>query len=146
MARTWTQKHNEHRHPASVQVLDKPYAGRPAGTTMLVATPRDITAYLRSIPRGEARTMEQLRESLASQYDAEMVCPMTTGIFARIAAEFAWEQLEAGTPLEAVAPFWRLIEPSAPLAKRLRCGNEFVRGLREAEGIADRPKRRASRS
>ena len=90
---------------------------------------------MRKIPKGKSRSMEQLRAALAKKYAADGACPLTTGIFTRIAAEFAYEQIAMGARPMEVAPFWRLIEPTAPLAKKVSCGAEFLARMRAAEGI-----------
>lgn len=142
MPKSWREKHDGHKHPPQIERLDKPFAGLPRGATIAIATPRDMTAYMRKIPRGKTRSMIQLRGSLARKYGADAACPLTTGIFTRIASEFAYEQLEMGAKPGEVAPFWRLVDPRSPLAKKLTCGPAFIEKMRTAEGIADpAPKR-----
>lgn len=131
---TWTQKLNSPR-PHEVTTIDKPMPGWPAGTTMLIATPRIIDGYLRSIPEGHAVTTTRMREDLAKEYGAETTCALTAGIFLRIASEAALEAMAAGAPKASVAPFWRMVERKAPLAKKLSCGPDEVARLRVAEGL-----------
>ena len=65
-----------------------------------------------------------------------MTCPITTGIFVRIAAEAAEEQLEQG--IERVTPYWRVVRDDGSLiarfpggAARLRAeGHDFAKGPR----------------
>ncbi|HNJ46805.1 MAG: hypothetical protein H6916_05620 [Novosphingobium sp.] len=132
MARSWQDKHDNHRHPTKVEVLEKPYAGLLPGQTIAIATPAQISAYFRSVPRGETRSMAQLRAHLARLQGADGACPMTTAIFSRIAAENAYERLLAGE--RHVAPFWRVIDPGSPLARKLACGMQFIRDRRAEEG------------
>jgi hypothetical protein len=61
---------------------------------------------------------------------------MTASIFARIAAEAALEEMEAGKPADKITPFWRLIDAKSPIAKKLSCGTAFVAKMRKQEGIA----------
>ena len=44
MARSWQDKHDNHRHPTKVEVLEKPYAGLLPGQTIAIATPAQISA------------------------------------------------------------------------------------------------------
>ena len=132
MAKTWKQKLDDGREP-KVEPLSRPYAGAPEGAMMLVSTPREVEAYMRRVPPGETRTIAQMRDELAQAHGAQVTCPMSTSIFARIAAEAALEEVEHGRRPEEVTPFWRLIEPDAPLAKRLSCGPGFVAARRSAE-------------
>lgn len=133
MGKTWKQK-LEGVRPAHVETLDKPFGGAAPGAKMLIATPRDVDDYMRAVPKGEARTIAQMRADLAVAHGADLTCPLTTGIFARIAAEVALEEVEAGADPTEVTPFWRVIDAGSPLAKKLSCGAAFTHARRAAEG------------
>ncbi len=64
-----------------------------------------------------------------------MTCPITTGIFVRIAAEAAYEEFQEGTPIEKITPFWRVISETSPAEKKLTFGTEFLNKQRKKEGI-----------
>jgi hypothetical protein len=91
-----------------------------------------------SVPKGETRTVEAMRADLAKRAKADGTCPLTTGIFARIAAEVATDAMEAGKKPAQVTPFWRVIDPASPLAKKLRVGPDFIRRQRAAESAKSR--------
>jgi hypothetical protein len=76
------------------------------------------------------------REDLAIAHRADFTCPLTAGIFLRIAAELAWEQHQHGKPLAKITPFWRVVDLKSPLAKKLACGVAFIAKQRQREGIA----------
>lgn len=132
--KTWLEKFNVAREPV-VEVTDKTFADIPKGSKMLIATPRVVDAYLRHIPEGRHTTLQQMRKDLAAEYRAEYTCPITAGIFLRIVSELAHEQYEQGTPLKKIAPFWRMIDRKAPLAKKLSFGYDFVDVQRAKEGL-----------
>jgi len=132
MAKSWKQKLDGGKS-AHVETLDKPFCGAPPGARMLVATPRLVDSYMRSVPAGECRTIAQMRADLAKAHDADIACPLSTSIFARIAAEAALEEMETGAPISGVTPFWRVIEETSPMAKKLSCGADMIRTRREAE-------------
>ena len=137
MARkSWVEKRNLAR-PAQVKVTDKAFADIPAGSTMLIATPEIVHDYVKQIPRGNAASLAQMRKDLAAEYGAQYMCPVTAGIFLRIVAEAAWEELQQGKPIRQVAPFWRIIPLKSPTAKKLSFGTEWLAAQRKAEGIAD---------
>jgi hypothetical protein len=69
----------------------------------------------------------------ASTHGADFSCPISTSIFARIAAEAALDEMEMGKPAQDVTPFWRTIEPDGPVARRLSCGPEFIAVQRAAK-------------
>lgn len=133
--KTWLQKFNSDK-PHVVKTIDKKFADMPAGTTMFIATPKIVDEYVNHIPRGVSVDIPTLRKDLAAEYDAEKTCPVTTSIFLRVAAEVAYEQYQAGKDLESITPFWRVITPKMPIAKKLTCGVAFIEKMRAEEGLA----------
>jgi hypothetical protein len=59
----------------------------PAGALMYISTPQEIDQYIKLIPHGQSLTVQQMRDDLAIKYQADCICPLTTGIFLRIVAE-----------------------------------------------------------
>jgi len=104
---SWSEK-MERPAIEEIKVLDKPFAGWPEGTRMLISTPRRIGAYLQQLPEGYTMSMASLRKELALAAGADFTCPLTTGIFVRTIAEFTHEQKLQGLPPEQLYPFWRL--------------------------------------
>lgn len=135
--KSWQEKLNVNRQP-QVEIADKDFAGIRAGQRMLIPTPQLVDEYIRQIPEGVPVTMETLRKDLALEHGAEVTCPLTSGIFVRIVAEAAYEQYQQGTPLEQVAPFWRVIDEQSPTAKKLTFGKEFLVEQRRVEGLGTR--------
>jgi hypothetical protein len=117
-------------------VLEADFAGVPAGRTLFVPTPGLLADRVLAIPEGGTLEVRTLRDALARAHDADASCPVTTALFLRIVAEAAWDDLQDGTPLEQVIPFWRVIDPASPVAARLRCGADWIRDRREAEAAA----------
>ena len=132
--KTWQQKLHSDR-PYHVEVLDGKFADIPAGASMLVATPEIVDAYIRNIPKGVHTDIQQMRKDLAAEYNAEYTCPLTAGIFLRIASEAAYEEYLAGKPIKKITPFWRIINSKAPVAKKLTFGTDFIKEQRAKEGL-----------
>ena len=132
MRKTWEQKFHNGRAP-HVAVLDKPYAGLRAGQRLFIASPALIDARIRAIPPGETMEPAALRAELARAHGADATCPTSTGIFLRIIAERALDQETAG---QEPTPFWRVIAPEVPLARKLRCGADEIRHRRAMEQAA----------
>jgi hypothetical protein len=130
--KSWQQRF-ETSKPPIVKVLDFDFAGLKSGTAMLISSPQEVASYIAAIPSGETRSIEEMRKALAAQHQADGTCPVTTAIFLRIVSEAASEQLLAGTPIAAITPFWRVVEPGSRLAKKLECGDEFLRTQRAHE-------------
>lgn len=120
--------------PPHVVVLERDFAGVPAGSRLLISNPVEIEDYLRTqVPPGETRAIQQMRRELARLHGADAACPVSTAIFLRTVAEVAWDNLEAGQPAQDVAPFWRVIDPQSPLARKLRAGSQWIEQQRAAE-------------
>jgi hypothetical protein len=130
--KTWKQKMNA--KPPHTVVLDKDFAGVPAGARLLISCPKEVEHYLRTkVPPGETRAIQQMRRELAAAHGADAACPVSTAIFLRTVAEAAWDDIEAGTPISEIAPFWRVVDPPSPLAKKLRAGGAWIEQQRLAE-------------
>jgi hypothetical protein len=74
-----------------------------------------------------------MRLELAKLHGADATCPVSTEIFLRTVSEAAWDEIEAGTPVTEVTPFWRVVDPKSPLAKKLRAGSGWIEQQRAAE-------------
>lgn len=132
--KTWTQKMDGRLKPEVVR-LKRQFAGLPAGTRLLVATPRLVKRFIEAIPPGREAAPSEMRAALASDHHADAACPVSTGIFLRIVCEAAWEEIEAGKAPEDVTPFWRAVTSESPVAKKLACGVSFVERMRDQEGL-----------
>lgn len=121
--------------------LQAPFAGIAAGSMLFVGTPQIIDTWVRGIPPGETRTVLRMRRELARQHECDATCPVSTAIFLRICAEASWEQLQQGQPLQAVAPFWRVVEPGSTLARKLPVDGDWIARQRALEA-AGSPVRR----
>ncbi|MBD0353057.1 MAG: hypothetical protein ICV65_18095, partial [Flavisolibacter sp.] len=115
--KSWEEKFKVNRKP-EVEVLDKDFADMHKGDRMLIATPEVVDAYLRNIPEGKQTDLKTIRNDLALQYNANVTCPVTTGIFLRIVAERAYEQWQKGKPLKEITPFWRAMNEKSTTAKK----------------------------
>jgi hypothetical protein len=134
MPKSWQQKFDNGRSPV-LESADKDWAGIPAGEKFLISTPAEIDAYIKKIPDGKAVSFATLKKDISLEHGTPYMCPLTAGIFTRIVAERAFEQLQNGLPEKDVTPFWRVIDLKMPLAKKLSFGTEFIREKRSAEGL-----------
>jgi hypothetical protein len=120
--------------PSHTVTLEKAFSGVPAGAKLLISCPVEVAEYLKTkVPPGETREIQQMRHDLAAAHGADAACPVSTAIFLRTVAEAAWDEMEAGVPVSEVAPFWRVIDPKSPLAKKLRAGGAWIEQQRAAE-------------
>jgi 6-O-methylguanine DNA methyltransferase, DNA binding domain len=134
-ATDWRKRFAAKKEP-KVVVLETDFAGVKAGNKLYIATPGIIANYVASIPYGETRTIERLRNELARKHKAHATCPVSTAIFLRVVAEAAWDDLTEGALPQNVVPFWRVIDANSPIAKRLRCDSAWLTHMRAAEAVA----------
>ena len=133
--KTWIEKRDDDSKEAIVKKLDKAFADMPEDATMLIATPKIIDEYVRQIPKGNQVSIKTLRRDLALEHQAEVTCPVTTGIFLRIVSEAAYEEYEKGKALKNITPFWRVVESNSALNKKLSFGTDFVKEQRAKEKL-----------
>ncbi|MEM1407111.1 MAG: hypothetical protein AAGG59_10080 [Bacteroidota bacterium] len=118
MTKSWTEKYNN-RKDAVVKTLEKDFSDMVTGDQMLIATPKVIDNYIRQIPEGKKVDLKTMRKDLALDFNADNMCPLTTGIFLRIVIEKGHEEHEAGTSIDRITPFWRVINEKSPILKKL---------------------------
>ena len=63
--------------------------------TMVVPAPREVDVIMKSVPAGKLITIQEIRTILAKRHGATISCPLTTGIFAWIAARAAQDDFDA---------------------------------------------------
>ena len=130
--KTWADK--KRAKPPHTVTLDKDFAGVPAGSRLLISCPMELEEYLKKhVPYGTTKEIQQVRRELASLHGADATCPVSTSIFLRTIAEAAWDEICGGKATTDVAPFWRVIDPKSPLAKKLRTGDQWIEQQRLAE-------------
>lgn len=132
--KSWVEKRDLEKEPI-VKVLDKRFADMEEGCKMLIATPKIVAAYIHDIPLGNQVELSTMRQDLALTFQADKTCPVTSGIFLRIVAEAAFEEYQKGSPIEQIAPFWRMINTRSKVAQKLACGLDFIDQQRKKEGL-----------
>jgi hypothetical protein len=131
--RTWKEKLYDSKDlPKTVPMPERMRKQHGEGL-LLVPAPIQVDAVMRSVPFGKLITINGIRARLAAANDAQATCPMTTGIFAWIAANAADECLtEAVT--DEMTPWWRTLKADGELNPKYPGGVEAQRTLLESEG------------
>ena len=106
---------------------------------MLIPKPADIDEYIRKIPKGKLATIDEIRDKLANKFGAQFTCPLCAGIFLRIAAEAAEEDIAEGKT--DIAPYWRVIKGDGKLIDKFPGGVESHAKYLEKEGHEISPAR-----
>jgi hypothetical protein len=131
--KTWRQKLEE-EHPEHGKVVDIPpkMQNRFGTGKMLIPKPMDINTLIKKITKGKLATVTQIREKLAKDAHANCSCPMTTGIFLRIVAEVAEEDVRSGKM--EVTPYWRVIKADGSLNEKFPGGTQSQASHLKKEG------------
>ena len=132
--KSWAEKRDA-MHEVEVKLVPPGNRVLPTGGRMLIPSGRAIDAAIRSIPMGQTMTMPEVRAKLSQQYDADVTCPVTTGIFLRIVTEAAYEAFSAGMPIEDVTPVWRVLDAKAPTLKKVSFNPDFILNQRTKEAL-----------
>ena len=101
---------------------------------MVIPAPREVDGIMKQVPRGKLTTINQIRATLANRHHADFACPITTGIFAWIAANAAEEAVGVGE--KRVTPYWRTLKSGGELNEKYPGGAAKLKQRLEAEGHA----------
>jgi len=136
----WREKLERPQEPKLVKV--PPNMSRFGKGMMLIPTPKLVDKVVRRIGRGKLMTVGEIRRTLANDFSADVTCPLTTGIFLRIAAEAAEEDRANGR--KRVTPYWRVVKENGGLNPKFPGGEpEQARHLR-SEGFEIIKRRKGS--
>lgn len=99
---------------------------------MLLPTPLLVAEEIATLPEGTVISVSTLRLRLAKRFDADVTCPLMTGIFFNLVAGAAEERLAEGkAPL---TPYWRVIRDDGSLSPKTPQGPEVQARHLQAEG------------
>jgi alkylated DNA nucleotide flippase Atl1 len=132
LKKSWREKLADDKDfPKVVEITGKMSTRWGTGTVVIPA-PREVDEIMRSVPRGRLTTINQIRAQLAKRHGASIGCPITTGIFAGIAARAAGEDAAEGK--KAITPYWRTLKVGGVLNEKYPGGVEGQAEKLRAEG------------
>ena len=100
--------------------------------TCAIPAPREVDALIRSVPKGKLTTINAMRVCFARKHGATIGCPITTGIFAWIAAHAAADDEAEGK--RQITPWWRVLKEGGKLNPKFPGGLEEQSRRLRAEG------------
>ena len=100
--------------------------------TMVIPSPAEVDEAMRRVPKGKLATINEIRVCLAKKHGTDIACPMTTGIFAWIAAHAAEESRTADE--KDITPYWRTLKTGGELNPKYPGGVPALKKLLAAEG------------
>ncbi len=130
---TWRDKLQHSKDLPKIVTLNEKGRIHWHAETMVVPAPLEVDARMAQVPRGQVITTDLIRQDIARVHGADIGCPLTTGIFAWIAANAAAEDLAEGRA--DATPYWRTLKAGGELNPKYPGGVEAQRAHLEAEGL-----------
>ena len=135
---------NNGREPHIIHLIPPgaPGYAEAKGGAMVVSSPAEVDALIRRIEPGEVVTLDDLRAALARRHKVAVACPVSTAIFANMAARAAEERRQRGVPQAELTPWWRVLRKGGFLNPKLPGGVERQAELLQNEGVRVSPLRK----
>lgn len=130
--KTWREKLADNKDLPKVGAITGGMTRRWGSGTMVIPAPCEVDEVMRKVPRGKLITINEIRAMLAKKHRVTIGCPMTTGIFAWIAAHAAAEAAGAGA--KRITPYWRTLKTGGELNPKYPGGIADLKDRLEAEG------------
>ena len=102
-------------------VIEPRRKGRSGTQSMLIPSERMVADKLQAAPAGQLSDLGGLRRALADEFGSDACCPVTVQRHMVTIAE------------KGSAPFWRMVDPERPFARRLVGGPELIRQKLDSE-------------
>ena len=139
--KTWAEKLRDSKDLPKVGKIEGKLSNRWGTGTFVVPAPMEVKELMDKVPKGKLTSINELRTALARKHGTTMACPITTGIFAWIAANAAEEAAAAGA--RRITPYWRTLKLGGEINPKYPGGIDSVRKHLQAEGhtVVQRGKR-----
>ena len=128
----WREKLANSKDLPRVEVITEKMSKRWGTGTVVIPAPIEVDEIMKKVPKGRLITINEIRYMLAEKHGATIGCPMTTGIFAKIAAEAAMEEAAEGK--KRITPYWRTLKSDGELNPKYPGGIEDQKARLESEG------------
>ena len=130
--RSWREKLFDSKDLPRVEAIPENMGARWGTGTLVIPAPIEVDEIMKRVPKRRLITINEIRTLLAKKHNATIGCPMTTGIFAMIAAHAAREELEEGK--KKVTPYWRTLKAGGEINLKYPGGIVDQRRRLESEG------------
>ena len=129
---SWSEKLHDNKGLPKVEKITDKMSKRWGTGTVVIPAPTEVDELMGKVPSGELTTINEIRAALAKKHGASIGCPITTGIFAWIAAHAAKEQNQKGE--KDTTPYWRTLKTGGMINEKYPGGVESQKKLLEKEG------------
>lgn len=131
-SKSWREKLLDDKDLPKVDKIDGNLSTKWGTGTYVIPAPREVDAVMRTVPKGKLLTINEIRAILATKHGTSIACPITTGIFAWIAAHAADEAAKAGE--KNFTPYWRTLKTGGQLNEKYPGSIAGLRKHLKAEG------------
>jgi alkylated DNA nucleotide flippase Atl1 len=130
--KSWCEKLQNSKDLPKVEEITDKMSKRWGKGTIVIPAPKEVDEIMRKVPKGKVTTINEIRSALAKKHGATIGCPITTGIFAWVAANAAEEQKQKGE--KTITPYWRTLKTGGEINEKYPGGAEAQKKLLEKEG------------
>jgi len=130
--KSWSEKLKDSKGLPQVQKISGKMSKRWGTGTVVIPAPMEVNEIMKKVPEGKLVTINEVRTALAKKHGATIGCPITTGIFAWIAANAAKEERQKGEM--DITPYWRTLKTGGVINEKYPGGVEGQKKLLEKEG------------
>jgi alkylated DNA nucleotide flippase Atl1 len=130
--KTWCEKLEDSKDLPRVEKITEKMSKNWGTGTVVIPAPIEVDELMRKVPKGKLTTINDIRAALAKRHRATIGCPITTGIFASIAAHAAEERKQKGQ--SEITPYWRTLKLDGVINEKYPGGVDEQRKLLAKEG------------
>jgi len=130
--KSWSEKLEDSKGLPKVERITGKMSRRWGTGTVVIPAPAEVDEIMRKVPEGKLVTINEIRAALARKHGATIGCPITTGIFAWVAANAAEEKRQKGE--RDTAPYWPTLKTGGVINEKYPGGVEGQKKLLEREG------------
>jgi hypothetical protein len=130
--KSWTEKLLDSKGLPKVEEITDKMSKRWGTGTVVIPAPIEVDEIMKKVPEGRLTTINDIRAALAKKHSTTIGCPITTGIFAWVAAYAAEEQGQKGE--KKITPYWRTLKTGGEINEKYPGGVEAQKKLLEKEG------------
>ena len=135
--KSWQEKLADDKGLPRVSEITGKMSTRWGTGTVVIPAPREVDEIMKTVPEGRLITISEIRVALAKKHGASIGCPLTTGIFAWVAAHAAEEAAAEGK--RDITPYWRTLKSGGELNIKYPGGVEAQTERLKKEGHTIEP-------
>lgn len=131
--KSWREKLDNANGLPKIEMIPERLQRKWGSGALVIPAPREVDGLMRLVPRRKLTTINEIRSALAVKHNADLACPITTGIFAWIAANAAEEEATKSSRVRG-NPYWRTLKTGGILNEKYPGGVPAQKKRLEAEG------------